>query len=228
MCFSPYLGGGGGAPKGSGARSRGSGLGGSKMEISKTAFFDILSIQNDQISYAKRVLASLCVFHPIGGGGGAPKGSGARSRGSGLGGSKMEISKTAFFDILSIQNDQISYAKRALASLCVFHPIWVEGGGGAPKGFGTQPAIMQFSSLSSSEMVVPLPSSRCLAQGNRILRSPTSFSKGRHTWRPSPLNDDDFWIWYRHGGTCFQFSACPRIWTSWGTRRQTSWQRKGG
>ena len=53
-----------------------------------------------------------------------------------------------------------------MPSLCVFHPIWVLGGG--PKGSGAQPAIMQFSSLSSSVMVVPHPSSRCLAEGNRI------------------------------------------------------------
>ena len=82
----------------------------------------------------------------------------------------MEISRTAFFfEILTIQNDQISYVKCVLAPLYVFFTLfggW--GGGGAPKGSGAQPAIMQFSSLNSSEMVVPLPSSRCLAEGNRI------------------------------------------------------------
>ena len=39
-----------------------SSLGGSKMEISKTDSFDILPIQNDEISYAKLVLAPLYVF----------------------------------------------------------------------------------------------------------------------------------------------------------------------
>ena len=67
MCFSPFLslaGGGGGAK-----RSRAhnllmqfSGLSSSKMEISETDFFDTLTIQNDQISYVKHVLAPLHVF----------------------------------------------------------------------------------------------------------------------------------------------------------------------
>ena len=52
---------------------------------------------------------------------------------SSLGNSKMGISKTDFFDILTIQNDQIPYVKRVLA-LCVFHPIWVWGGGGGSQG----------------------------------------------------------------------------------------------
>ena len=92
---------------------------------------------------------------------------------SSLGNSEKEISKTSFFDILSIQSDQIFHVKRILAPLYVFFTLFrcmcVGGGGGAPKGSGAQPAIMQFSSLSSSEMVVPLPSSRCLAEGNRIV-----------------------------------------------------------
>ena len=60
-------------------------------------------------------------------------------------------------------------AKRRMPSLCVFHPIWVLGGGGPSKGTGAQPAIIQFSSLTSSKMVIFLPSSRCLGEGNRIL-----------------------------------------------------------
>ena len=59
-----------------------SSLGSSKMEISETDFFDTLTIQNDQISYAKHVLAPLYAFSPLfgcwGGGGGAPKGAGAQ------------------------------------------------------------------------------------------------------------------------------------------------------
>ena len=51
-------------------------------------------------------------------------------------------------------------------SLCVFHPIW-GGGGGLPRGLGHN-LLMQLSSLGSSRMVVPLPSSRCLAEGSRI------------------------------------------------------------
>ena len=70
MCFSPYLGvgGGGGGTKGSRAHNllvQFSGLGSSKMEISKTDFFDTLTIQNDQISYVKHVLAPLHVFFTL-------------------------------------------------------------------------------------------------------------------------------------------------------------------
>ena len=137
MCFSPYLGVGGGGTKGSRAHNllmQFSGLGSSKMEISETDFFDTLTIQNDQISYVKHVLAPLHVFFTLFGcGGGGTKGSRAHNllmQFSGLGSSKMEISETDFFDTLTIQNDQISYVKHVLA---------------------------------------PLPSSRCLAEGNRIL-----------------------------------------------------------
>ena len=53
-------------------------------------------------------------------------------------------------------------------SLCVFHTIWVLLlGGWLPRGPGHN-LLMHFSSLSSSRMFVPLPSSRCLAEGNRI------------------------------------------------------------
>ena len=57
--------GGGGGTKGSRANNllvQFSGLGSSKMEISETDFFDTLTIQNDQISYVKHVLAPLHVF----------------------------------------------------------------------------------------------------------------------------------------------------------------------
>ena len=55
-------------------------LGSSKMEISETDFFDTLTIQNDQISYVKRVLAPFYVFFTLfgcgegGGGGGGSHG----------------------------------------------------------------------------------------------------------------------------------------------------------
>ena len=42
-----------------------SSLGSSKMEISETDFFDILTIQDDQISYVKHVLAPLYVFFTL-------------------------------------------------------------------------------------------------------------------------------------------------------------------
>ena len=49
--------------------------------ISETDFFDTLTIQNDQISHVKHVLAPLYVFFTVfgcWGGGGAPKGSRAQ------------------------------------------------------------------------------------------------------------------------------------------------------
>ena len=50
--------------------------------------------------------------------------------------------------------------------------IW--GGGGLPRGLGHN-LLTQISRLSSSRIVVPLPSSRCLAEGNRF------FFKGTRT-----------------------------------------------
>ena len=81
MCFAPYLGvggGGGGLPRGPGHNllMQFSSLGSSKMEISKTDLFDTLTIQNDQISYIKHVLAPLYVFFTLfgcRGGGGSPR-----------------------------------------------------------------------------------------------------------------------------------------------------------
>ena len=150
----------------------------SKMEISESNFFDALAIQNDQISHVKHVLAPLYVFFTLfgccGGGGGLPRGLGHNllMQFSSLSTSTMEISETDFFDILIIQNDQMSYIKHLLAPLDVFFTLfgcgWV---GGLPRGLGHN-LLMQFSSLGSSRMVVPLPSSRCLAEGNRICEGP--------------------------------------------------------
>ena len=68
VCFSPYLGVGGGGTKGAGAHNlpmQFSGLGNSQMELSKTDFFGTLTIQNDQISYVKHILAPLYVFFTL-------------------------------------------------------------------------------------------------------------------------------------------------------------------
>ena len=86
-----------------------------------------------------------------------------------LNSSKMEISETDFFDTLTIQNDQISHVKHVLAPFYAFFTLfgcW-GGVGWLPWGLGRN-LLMQFSRLSSSRMVVPLPSSRCPAEGNRI------------------------------------------------------------
>ena len=115
-------------------------LSSSKMEISKTDFFDTLTIQKDQISYVKHVLAPLYVFFTLfgcWGGGGLPRGIGHNllMQFSCLSNSKMEISKTDFVDTLTIQNDQISYVKHVLAPLYVFFTLFGCWGGGAPKGY---------------------------------------------------------------------------------------------
>ena len=140
MCFSPNLGvcvggGGGGGTKGSRAHNllmQFSGLGSSKMEFSEIDFFHTLTIQNDQISYVKHVLAPLHVFFTqfgcVCGGGGGTKGSRAHNllmQFSGLGCSKMEFSEIDFFHTLTIQNDQISYVKHVLAPLHVFFRLLV-------------------------------------------------------------------------------------------------------
>ena len=53
--------------------------------------------------------------------------------------------------------------------MCFSPYLGVGGRGeGLPRGLGHN-LLMQFSGLGSSRMVVPLPSSRCLAEGNRIL-----------------------------------------------------------
>ena len=63
---------------------------------------------------------------------------------SSLGNSKMEISETDFFHILTIQNDQISYVKHVLAPLYVFFTLFGCREGGAPQGPGAQPAYVVF------------------------------------------------------------------------------------
>ena len=106
--------------------------------------FFILTIQNDQISYIKHVLAPFYLFFILFGcveGGWLPRGPGHNllMQFSSLGSSKMEISETNFFDILTIQNDQVSYIKHVLASLYVFFTLFecvrvCVGGGGAREG----------------------------------------------------------------------------------------------
>ena len=143
------------------------------MEISETDFSDTLTIQNDKTFNVKHVLAPLYVLFTLfvcwggAGGGGLPEGGGGGHnllpQFSGLSNSKMEISETDFSDTLTIQNDQISYVKHVLAPLHVFFTLFgCWGGGGSKGGWGTT----CFCSFPAS--VVPLPSSRCLAEGNRI------------------------------------------------------------
>ena len=67
----------------------------------------------------------------------------------------IEFSETDFFDILTIQNDQISHVKHVLAPFYVFFTVlgcW-GGGGGLPRGLGRN-LLMQFSRLNSSKMEI--------------------------------------------------------------------------
>ena len=106
--FFTLFGCGGGGTKGCRAHNllmQFSGLGSSKMEFSEIDFFHTLTIQNDQISYIKHVLAPLHVFFTLFGcgGGGGTKGSRAHNlltQFSGLGSSKMEIFPKLIFLIL--------------------------------------------------------------------------------------------------------------------------------
>ena len=143
LCVSHYLGVGvGGVPRGLGHNllMQFSRLSSSKLEISETDFFDIMTIQNDQISYVKHIWV-----WGGGGGGGLPRGLGHNllMQFSRLGSSKMEISETDFFDIMTVQNDQISYVKHVLAPLYVFFTLFGCGGGG-PKWSRAQPACAVF------------------------------------------------------------------------------------
>ena len=115
-------------------------LNSSKMEIFETDFFDTSTIQNDQISHVKHVLAPFYVFFTLfgcwGGGGGLPRGLGRNllMQFSRLNSSKMEIFETDFFDTSTIQNDQISHVKHVLAPFYVFFTLfgcWGGGGGGS-------------------------------------------------------------------------------------------------
>ena len=118
-------------------------LSSSKMKISETDFFDILTIYNDQIFYVKHVSYRLYVSFTLFGcleawGEVVLKGLGHNllMQFSTLCSSKTQICQTHFFDILTIHNDQIPCFR---PSLCVFHPIWVFGRGwGAPESLRNQ------------------------------------------------------------------------------------------
>ena len=93
------------------------------------------------------------VFHPYlgircgGGGGGAPKGLVHNLLMQFF---TVESSKIVFFEfcfflyIVTTQNDHTRYANHVLGRICVFLTPFGGGGGGAPRGLGTQPAYAAF------------------------------------------------------------------------------------
>ena len=100
------------------------------------------------------------LFGCVAGGGGGTKGSRAHNllmQFSGLGSSKMEISETDFFDTLTVQKDQISYAKHVLAPLYVFFTLFgcVAGGGGVPRGLGHTTCSCSFPASAAQKWKFP-------------------------------------------------------------------------
>ena len=83
-------------------------LGSSKIEVSKTYFFHVVTTQYDHPRYVKHVLDRIYVFFILfgywvrGGGGGLPRNwyTTCLMQFFTLGSSKMEVSKTYFFDTM--------------------------------------------------------------------------------------------------------------------------------
>ena len=73
-----------------------------------------------------------------------------------LGSSKIEVSKTHFFDIVTTQNDHATYVWCVLGRVHVFSTLfrfWVRGGGGVPKGL-VHKLLLQIFTLVSSKIEV--------------------------------------------------------------------------
>ena len=113
-----------------------------------------------------------------------------------------------FFDIVTTYNDEICYVKHVLDPLCVFFTLFGLGGGGT-KGCRAHNLLMQFSGLGSSKMsyvkhvLAPLPSSRCLAEGNRIFLYPRP---SRGTPRKKDYHPLELFFFARR--ICMQPSLC--------------------
>ena len=117
--------------------------GSSKIEVSETCFFDIVTIQNDHPRYVKHVSACICVFSIIFGyqvrGGGASMGlvHNLLMQVFTPGSSKIAVSETCFFDVVTSQNDHPRYVKHVSGCICVFSITFgyqVRGGGGGGGG----------------------------------------------------------------------------------------------
>ena len=101
--------------------------------------------EGNRISYAKHVLDPLYAFFTLFWclDGGKGLGHNLLVQISTLGTSNMELFKTDLFDILTIHNDQISYAKHVLDPLYVFFTLFgcLDGGGGHLNDFVTNRSI---------------------------------------------------------------------------------------
>ena len=127
---------------------------------------------------------SLCVFSPylgVCGGGGVPRGlrHNLRMQFSNLGSSKMEISATGFFYILTIQNDKISYVKHVLAPLHVFSTLFGCWGGGSQGGWGTT-CLCGFLASATQKWSFLSPLRGALPKAMEFFGSPTMLFK--NTW----------------------------------------------
>ena len=133
--------------------------------------------------YVKHVLAPLYVFfHPIWVLGGVPRGLGHNllMHFSNLGSSKMELPKTDFFDILTIQNGQISYVKHVLAPLYVFFMVGPVRSPAATAGAGNAIAPGSPARMAVGAGVCPRPGQ--LGGGPALAGRP----RGRHMGRAGP------------------------------------------
>ena len=95
----------------------------SKIEVSETCFFDIVTTQSKVCKACFRPY--LRVFHPIwvlGPGGGSPKGlvHNLLMQFFTPDSSKIEVSETCFFDIVTTQYDHPRYVKHVLGRIYVF------------------------------------------------------------------------------------------------------------
>ena len=111
--------------------------GSSKIEVSETYLFDIVTTQKDHPIYVKHVSGRIYVVFTlfgywVRGGGGVPKGlvHSLLVQFFTLGTSKIELSETYFIYTVTTHNDHPRYVKHVLGRIYVFFTLW---GGGLPR-----------------------------------------------------------------------------------------------
>ena len=140
-------------------------LGSSKIEVSKTYFFDIVITYNDHPRYVKHVLGCIYVFFALfgywargcGGCGGVPRDwYTLLIQFFTLDSSKIKVSETYFFDIVTTQYDHPRYVKHVLGRIYVFFTLfgyWVRGGG-FPRDWYTT-CLYSFSPRTAQKLKFP-------------------------------------------------------------------------